>query len=673
MIKYADNAFLATKISFVNAIAALCEAVGADVSDVVLGMGYDKRIGLEFLRPGPGLGRLVLPEGHATRWSASPRTRATTSTCSRASSPSTTSSSSAWSRRSSRVVGGASTARRVAALGPHVQGPHRRPPRLAGARDHPPAACSGAPSSGRYDPAVAGHADRLDGIEVVADPYAACDGADGARRAHRVGRVPLARLRQGRRDHGAAARRRRPQPARPHRALSCAAGFSYQGIGSGLTMARVVVTGGAGFLGSHLCERAARPGRRGRRLDNLVTGAVDNIEHLFGTAGLHVRRARRQRATSGSPVASTRCCTSPARRRRSTTSSCPIQTLKVGSLGTHNTLGLAKAKGARFFLASTSEVYGDPQVHPQPETYWGNVNPVGPRGVYDEAKRFAEAMTMAYHRYHGLDVRIVRIFNTYGPRMRPDDGRVVSNFIVQALDGRAAHGLRRRHARPAASATSTTRCGASSRCSTPTEHGPVNIGNPNEFTMLELAELVLEVTGSASEIVFEPLPVDDPTQRRPDITLARELLGWEPQVQLREGLAAHRRVLPRPLTAGVGRGRRRSIQTPPSLSPLRVAVTLEQCWHRVPGGTASSALGTIGALRERDDIELHRRRRVPSLVAAGALDAHDRDRGICGCGVSCSTRAGTACGGPASSGPLDRSTSSMRPAWPSRPSRRRWR
>ena len=197
----------------------------------------------------------------------------------------------------------------------------------------------------------------------------------------------------------------------------------------------------------------------------------------------------------------------------------PIQTLKVGSLGTHNTLGLAKAKGARFFLASTSEVYGDPQVHPQPETYWGHVNPIGPRGVYDEAKRFAEAMTMAYHRSHGLDVRIVRIFNTYGPRMRPDDGRVVSNFIVQALQGEADHDLRRRHPDPLASATSTTRCGASSRCSTRDVVGPVNIGNPDEFTVPELAELVVEVTGSSSEIVYEPLPVDDPTQRQPDITL----------------------------------------------------------------------------------------------------------------------------------------------------------
>jgi dTDP-glucose 4,6-dehydratase len=213
----------------------------------------------------------------------------------------------------------------------------------------------------------------------------------------------------------------------------------------------------------------------------------------------------------------------------------PIQTLKVGSLGTHNTLGLAKAKGARYFLASTSEVYGDPQVHPQTESYWGHVNPIGPRGVYDEAKRFAEAMTFAYHRYHGLDVRVVRIFNTYGPRMRPDDGRVVSNFVVQALAGKPI---------------TIYGDGGQTRsfCFVDDEirgllalldsdsAGPVNIGNPNEFTIAELADVVLDVTGSTSEVVHEPLPVDDPTHRRPDITLAREQLGWEPHVQLREGI-----------------------------------------------------------------------------------------------------------------------------------------
>ncbi len=213
----------------------------------------------------------------------------------------------------------------------------------------------------------------------------------------------------------------------------------------------------------------------------------------------------------------------------------PIKTMKVGALGTHNTLGLALAKQARYLLASTSEVYGDPLVHPQPETYWGNVNPVGPRGVYDEAKRFAEALTLAYHRAHGLDVRIVRIFNTYGPRLRPADGRVVSNFLVQAMEGKSltiyGDGEQTR-----------------SFCYVDdliegilgllrSDHvGPMNIGNPNEFTIRELAETVLDVTGSASEIAFEPLPTDDPTQRQPDITLARSVLGWEPGVQLREGL-----------------------------------------------------------------------------------------------------------------------------------------
>jgi dTDP-glucose 4,6-dehydratase len=214
----------------------------------------------------------------------------------------------------------------------------------------------------------------------------------------------------------------------------------------------------------------------------------------------------------------------------------PIQTLKVGSLGTHNTLGLAKAKDARYLLASTSEVYGDPQVHPQPETYWGHVNPVGPRGVYDEAKRFAEAMTMAYHRYHGLDVRIVRIFNTYGPVMRPADGRVVSNFLVQALEGKPltiyGDGSQTRSFCYVADEVR----GFLALLDSDVVAQPVNIGNPDEFTVLELAELVLEVTGSASEIVHEPLPVDDPTQRKPDITLARERLGWEPRVPLREGL-----------------------------------------------------------------------------------------------------------------------------------------
>ena len=299
-------------------------------------------------------------------------------------------------------------------------------------------------------------------------------------------------------------------------------------------MARVVVTGGAGFLASHLCDALLARGDEVVAIDNLITGSLRNVEHLFEQRGftfqhhdvtnyVHVPGrvdAVMHLASPASPVDFDRI---------------PIQILKVGSLGTHNCLGLAKDKGARFFLASTSEVYGDPLVHPQPESYWGNVNPIGPRGVYDEAKRFAEAVTMAYHHHHGVEVRIVRIFNTYGTRMRPDDGRAVSNFVVQALLGKplTVYGD-----------GSQTR----SFCYVEDEirgflalldgdvTGPVNIGNPKEFTIRQLAETVLDLTGSSSELSFEPLPVDDPAQRRPDITLAREALGWEPRIELREGL-----------------------------------------------------------------------------------------------------------------------------------------
>jgi len=298
---------------------------------------------------------------------------------------------------------------------------------------------------------------------------------------------------------------------------------------------RAVVTGGAGFLGSHLCTALLDRGDEVVAVDNLITGRMENVEHLFGRdAFTFSRHDVSTHIWIPGEVDAVLHFASPASPKDYL--EMPIQTLKVGSLGTHNCLGLAKHKGARFLLASTSEVYGDPQVHPQVESYWGHVNPVGPRGVYDEAKRFAEAITMAYHRYHDLDVRIARIFNVYGTRMRPRDGRVVSNFINQALRGEplTIYGD-----------GSQTR----SFCFVEDEirgflalldgdiTGPVNIGNPNEFTVRELADLVLEVTGSSSAIVHEDLPVDDPTQRRPDISLAREQFGWEPQIELREGIA----------------------------------------------------------------------------------------------------------------------------------------
>ena len=302
---------------------------------------------------------------------------------------------------------------------------------------------------------------------------------------------------------------------------------------------RILITGAAGFLGSHLCDRFLAEGHQVVGVDNYLTGRPENLEHLAGNGAFtFIRQDVTEYISVDGELDGVLHFASPASPVDYL--EMPIQTLKVGSLGTHKALGLAKAKGARFLLASTSEVYGDPLVHPQPESYWGNVNPVGPRGVYDEAKRFAEAMTMAYHRFHGVETRIVRIFNTYGPRMRPEDGRVVSNFIVQALRG---------------DPLSVYGDGSQTRSFTYVDdlvegifrlfHGdraePTNIGNPGEFTVRELADRVLALTESASTIAWHPLPQDDPKVRKPDITQARAALGWEPTVDLEEGL---RRTIP---------------------------------------------------------------------------------------------------------------------------------
>jgi dTDP-glucose 4,6-dehydratase len=297
---------------------------------------------------------------------------------------------------------------------------------------------------------------------------------------------------------------------------------------------RVLVTGGAGFLGSHLCDRLLAEGHDVIAMDNLITGSTDNIAHLAGNRRFQfIYHNVTEYIYLKGPLDAILHFASPASPIDYL--ELPIQTLKVGSLGTHNALGLALAKEARFLLASTSEVYGDPLVHPQNESYWGNVNPIGPRGVYDEAKRFAEAMTMAYHRSHGVDTRIVRIFNTYGPRMRLNDGRVVPNFVSQALRGEplTVYGEGKQ---------TRSFCYMSDliegiyRLLLSDEVEPVNIGNPTELTIHEFATVINELTGNPAGIRFEPLPVDDPKQRKPDIAKARRVLGWEPQVNLRAGM-----------------------------------------------------------------------------------------------------------------------------------------
>jgi dTDP-glucose 4,6-dehydratase len=298
-------------------------------------------------------------------------------------------------------------------------------------------------------------------------------------------------------------------------------------------MPTAVVTGGAGFLGSHLCDSLAGDGYRVICVDNLETGSLQNVEHLRGDDFIFMHHDITHHLAIDEPVNLIFHLASPASPIDYLR--LPLQTLKVGSHGTHNALGLAKWKRARFLLASTSEVYGDPLIHPQPETYWGNVNPIGPRGVYDEAKRYAEALTMAYHRQQGVDTCIVRIFNTYGPRMRPHDGRAIPTFVRQALANEPltvfGDGSQTRSFCYVDDLVRGLKSLAQSG-----EHLPVNIGNPTEHTLLELAQKIVDVTGATSDIVFEALPVDDPKVRQPDITRARQLLGWEPQVSLEDGL-----------------------------------------------------------------------------------------------------------------------------------------
>jgi len=300
-----------------------------------------------------------------------------------------------------------------------------------------------------------------------------------------------------------------------------------------VNMATALVTGGAGFVGSHLCDHLLAAGYRVLCVDNLDTGSLQNIEHIRSDDFVFISHDLTQHLSVAEPIDIVFHLASPA--SPIDYMRLPLHTLKVGSYGTHNALGLAKFKRARFLLASTSEVYGDPQVHPQPETYWGNVNPIGPRGVYDEAKRYAEAMTMAYHRQQGVDTSIARIFNTYGSRMRPNDGRAIPTFLRQALEGKPVtvfgDGSQTRSFCYADDLVRGLFLLAQSG-----EHLPVNLGNPDEHSLLEMAQIAIRETGSSSEIVFEALPIDDPQVRQPDITRARQLLDWEPEISLTEGL-----------------------------------------------------------------------------------------------------------------------------------------
>ena len=394
---------------------------------------------------------------------------------------------------------------------------------------------------------------------------------------------------------------------------------------------RVLVTGGAGFLGSHLCDRLLAEGHDVIAMDNLITGSTDNIVHLAGNRHFQfIHHDVTEYIYVKGPLDAILHFASPASPIDYL--ELPIQTLKVGSLGTHNALGLALVKGARFLLASTSEIYGDPLLHPQEESYWGNVNPIGPRGVYDEAKRFAEAMTMAYHRAHGVSTRIVRIFNTYGPRMRLRDGRVVPNFVSQALRGEplTVYGEGKQ---------TRSFCYVSDlidgiyRLLMSEEVDPVNIGNPTEMNILEFATVINELTGNPAGIRFDPLPVDDPQQRKPDITKARRLLGWEPQVDLRTGMAQTISLVPRTGVSEI------TCSTPSNSQPVVAddqggapGQKRRQPRHQLLGRDGVQVGGCLVQNQDRRILQNHPGDGQPLTFAAAQLQPIFADPGVVACG-----------------------------------------
>ena len=577
-IKYASNAFLAAKVSFVNAIANVCEAVGADVRDVLMGMSYDKRIGSEFMRPGPGFGGSCFPKDTAAliRIAADAGydfglLRGVTEV-----------NTAQFERVVTKVetaAGGALDGVTVAAWGltfkartddlrmsPSLEVIGRLLARGGRVRAYDPAI------AGRVGPPIAGRDRRL------RRPLRPVRGGGGAGGAHRVGRLPAGRPHQGGRPPATpAASGRRPQPPRPRRAAQTRVPVHRDRplMTAASSGRRVVVTGGAGFLGSHLCRELMARGDEVVAVDNLLTGRRENLDDLFGRPGFMFQLHDVSNFVHvAGPVDAVLHFASPASPVDYLLH--PIPTLKVGSLGTHNTLGLALHKGARYLLASTSEVYGDPLVHPQTEDYWGNVNPIGPRGVYDEAKRFAEAMATAYQRYHGLDVRIVRIFNTYGPRMRPDDGRVVSNFLTQALDGKPltiyGDGSQTR------SFCYVDDLVRGLLALLDSDHvGPVNIGNPDEYTLLAAGR-----GRPRDHRLVVGAGLRAPSRRRPQGAPARHQpgppgAGLGARGRPAPGPGPHRRVVP-PW----------SLLTPPGPASARSSST------STPGPTWSSACAACG-------------------------------------------------------------------------------